>query len=315
MRERKTPQAGQGRALDIPALSIKGPILYALIAVISFAGVGLVLAQQSSLDQLAVLRAQVLMPNNEIIVRSPRAGRLAQFYVANGEQVKAGQLLARLDTAALNSRIKKLSNLMDAARQQLADIRVAIKKELLAPQQSPHKAQKLMSDLTLRLRKVAGNTQFLNRRIAAAERDVTRAEIYADVSGRIELIQGVNINSKVARNTALIKIADDEDYLRVRSILRGDLGAGLHARGRVKVVLYDTGGRALGPFEARLHSSRLIAGGPLSSRQVHGEVIYNLIQPRSQIAKQIALQSGMQAKVLMQARNRTVFSQIFEPRS
>ena len=301
----------EGAIVNVPKLSIRGPVSIGLAAAFLFGGVGLFMAQRVSLDQITTLDGQIILPADEAVIRSPRKGVIAKLYVSDGEVVRAGQLLARLDDRALRARIAKATDAAHAAREELATIRAKVRKALGASDETAADARRLVAMLADKIRQVERRARKLNRNVAEAETQISNGDIYADHAGRVELIRGIDAASAVAKDEPVLKLASTDDLLKVKVVPAHERDHGRRINKPVSIILFDRQGLANGPFEARrVPRPEPVHGGALQTSS--GEaIIYTLIRPRSQIAKQIALHSGQRAKVLIKSGGRSVFAQLF----
>jgi HlyD family secretion protein len=156
----------------------------ALVAVLAGGAVAWSNRHDGARDDALVLRGNVDM--RQVALAFDGSGRIAALHAEEGQRVKAGDVLAVLDTRTLELRLDQASAQVEGHRQSLLRLRNGSRPEEIAQARSrlaaaEAEAQRAGSDL-VRLQGIAGNTQgrgvsaqALER--AASEADVARARV------------------------------------------------------------------------------------------------------------------------------------------
>ena len=319
-----------------PKLVVGGPVAGAVAVSLAFIAAAFLFNRFHEVDRIAAIPGTIVVSSSITAVRSPHDASIAEFYVSAGEQVQAGQLIARLDNSALDAEIALLREKAAATRAELVVLKseasAALKKSRLSRLFSSMNTTKMAAQIA-DIDKVVGS---LLKRIVTAEEKVARAKIYAEVTGSIELIRGVTAGASIRYADAIARIVDSGDRLRVRALLpkadrsqaslsqvdpsQVDLvqvklrqtGSPVFSPGdAAKVILTGRDGRRYGPFDARLlsTSTRSKASASLIGHELSAQ--FEFIKPRSQIAKQIELQSQLHAEILIKSGEQNLMGLLF----
>jgi hypothetical protein len=205
-----------------PRLDVRGPLALASFAILTClaAGLGIVAivapASPASLaSEAAGMPAETLVTS----VRHAKGGFVSRVYVTEGANVKAGDILVSLDTAALDAQITTLRGQADAAQRTLA----AVSAEALAVAAAVPVDGGKVSGLEQRVAELETQTKDLLDRIAVAERDLPQREIRAPVAGRILALAVRGPNAAIAPGAIVAEIVAPERRLLdglARPILR-----------------------------------------------------------------------------------------------
>ena len=310
MRHRSAPGRSSIAALNVPKLSIGGPLAISFTAVALLAGAGVYAAQHYKIAEFASVDANLVVDDAATIVRAPTAGRAVHFYVEPGDLVKSGQLLARIDDNALDDKIASLTSQAAATRWRLRTIRAKIAQALKAPQPGSKAAQEQIASLTAQTGKIEKMARQLMKRVVAAEQESLKGEIYANASGRVEMRQWHDQAPTAGGSVEILKLVRKTARLAVKALLPASLLHAARSGAMARVVVSDLNGRKFGPVAAhmkRAGGAHEPAGGPQTRPR---EVIFEIDLPRSQIAKHIELHSGLTADVLLEVDRRSLLQQL-----
>lgn len=151
-------------------------------------------------EDLNVLReiAATIAPLNQVVVRPQISGQIEQLYFEEGQALKAGQLMATLDSRS--ARAELASSEAELAR---------IQSQLEVAQAEQHRYQGLLSTQAVSQQEVAqlaGQTKQLQAQLNAAKANVQAQQvqvslmrIVAPISGRVGLRQ-VSVGAQVSSN-------------------------------------------------------------------------------------------------------------------
>ena len=134
-----------------------------------------------------------LIAGEEVELRAETTGKLVEFHLDEGKQVKKGQLLARVNDSEVRARVEKLKSDLQLAldnlerNQRLKDINALSQQEL-----------------DVALNRVDG----IRAEIRLAEAQIEKAEIRAPFDGKIGL-RNVSPGSFIGANTVLATLIQD----------------------------------------------------------------------------------------------------------
>lgn len=150
-----------------------------------------------------------LAPVNQATVKSKVSGDVRQVLVREGEPVKAGQLLARIDTADLEARLIERQGALESARAQmaLADKTRATNVKLLNEKfisQTAFDSSQSGYDVA------KGNVKSMEAQVLLAQNAIKDATVVSPIAGIVgkRHVQG---GEKVALDTALVTVVDLSD--------------------------------------------------------------------------------------------------------
>lgn len=168
----------------LPRLVIGGPLAAGLASVGALFALGSGLAAFTSVGQLAVLAGAPIFEAHATAVYPTRAGISARVLVSEGTHVEKGELIATLDTRAIDSRIASLRLQASTAQiemRALGDEAAA----LVAPGAPPLRNRGPLEKLETRIAKLGRQGRDLTHSIAQAEEELARSRILSPVAGRI----------------------------------------------------------------------------------------------------------------------------------
>ncbi len=179
----------------------------------------------ASMPQFITFSGPLVAPQTAV-VRASASGTLVALLVAEGDRVRAGQVLGRIETAELDSRVAERSALAEAARATLAQAeRTHAGNEKLA-------AQQFISSSALDNSRAAVDTARANLQAALASLDTTRV-------GQRDATVRAPIAGIVARRHVLAgeKLGAEQNLLTIVDLARLELAGsvGTHQVARLQV--------------------------------------------------------------------------------
>ncbi len=214
---RSAPFAGSRRRANtqVPRLDIRGPLAIGLAAVLLFLAAGLsatMLAPTDHMAQLAGLWRSIVPEVKVTLVQHPKGGIGASVHVAEGADVKTGDLLITLDTAVLDRQIVALQAQAASVETQLESL--AKEAAMISARPEPTQADReQVQSLEQRIAALEKESQDLLTRIAAAEQDLARSEIRAPVSGRLVSLAVRRPGTVIAPGATVAEIVSSERNL------------------------------------------------------------------------------------------------------
>ena len=307
-----THGAPGSQPMRAPRLDIRGPLLFAIGVILVFFGVGIGSAAYAPIDKGVALSGTIIVESKVKAVQNARGGIIGRIMVAEGQDVTAGQLLATLDTQALDDQIAALKAQQAASRRQLELIR----------QETTTMADLLERKLAARSRVLALERQVAEvekeaasfvARIAIAEQELARAEIRSPVAGRVLSLAVTGPGAVVQPGAAIVEIVPQDDRLVIEGRLAPTLVDNVKHGMDAKVWLTGLNWRESRPIKARLAWLSPDSIEDKRSGQSYFVARVELTEPRAEIAKRVALHPGMRTEILLLTGERTLLDQLLDP--
>lgn len=208
--------AGTAQAAARPGAAASAPLAFRADEVVR--------PQRAALPERIAFSGPLVAPNSAVL-RSRAGGTLLALAVAEGDRVKAGQVLGRIDIAELAPRIAERSAMLDSARASLAQAeRTHASNQRLA-------AQDFISPIALESSRAQVDTA--RAALAAAQATLDTTRVGARDATLVAPIGGI-----VARRLALPgeKVAAEQPVLSIVDLARLELAAsvGTHEVGRLQ---------------------------------------------------------------------------------
>lgn len=190
-------------ATAAPRLEVRGPLAvgFAALLLLIAAGLG---AASTRLSDLAGLAGGPVFETRRAAVTYP--ADKARVLVAEGAAVEAGDVIVTLDTFELDRQITMLKALSEAVKAQLALVgRETI--DLAAPADASPLDRAKVASLEQRIGELEKESQELLARLAVAERELTKSQIRAPVTGRVVALGVRGTDAASGQPTAELEIA------------------------------------------------------------------------------------------------------------
>jgi RND family efflux transporter MFP subunit len=213
-----------GQKGGLPGLASAKPAP-AASAPLEFRANEVVQPQRAPLPERIAFSGPLVAPNTAML-RAKASGTLLALQVAEGDRVKAGQLLGRIDMAELAPRIAERSAMLDSARASLAQAeRTHASNERLA-------AQNFISPIALDSSRAQVDTA--RAALAAAQATLETTRVGARDATLVAPIAGIVAKRHVLPGE---KVAAEQQVLTIVDLARLELAAsvGTHEVGRLAV--------------------------------------------------------------------------------
>lgn len=302
----------RGPAYAAPRLNVRGPLLLGFVVIGGFFGAGLGIAGMAPIDRGASFQGAFITETKVKAVQHLRGGTVGRIAVAEGAEVKAGDLLISLDTSALDAQLAAMKAQIDAANRQLALIRqeASTMADLAAKQLA---ARSRVSALERQVAEVEKEVVGLQTRIALAEQDVQRSEIRAPVAGRLLSLVVHGEGAVVAPGQTVAEIVPKDDRLVIEGRMPPLHVDAVKSGMRAKVWLTSLSWREQRPFGARL---AWVSPDTVEDKRT-GLAYYvariELDETREEVAKRVTLHPGMRSEILVITGERTLLDQLIDP--
>lgn len=293
-------------------LDIGGPVRAGALVVLAFFGFGVGTAAMAPIDKGVGMPGTIIVETRVKPVQHERGGTVAAVLVSEGQKVKAGDVIATLDTASLREQLNALEAQSEAARRQLA----------LAKQEAQTMSDLLDRKLASRSRVLGLERQVaeiekeaaaLDARIAITRRDISRAEVRAPEAGRILSLAVKGAGGVLQAGATAAEIVPDDDRLVIEGRLQPNQIENIRPGMPAKVWLTALSWREQRPLAATLAWISPDVVEDRRSDAAHFIARVELNEPRSEIEKSIALQPGMRGEVLLLSGERTLLDQLIDP--
>lgn len=293
-------------------LDIGGPARAGWLVVLAFFGFGVGTAAMAPIDKGVGMPGTIIVESRVKPVQHERGGTVAAVLVSEGQKVRAGDVIATLDTTSVREQLTALQAQADAARRQLT----------LARQEAQTMSELLDRKLAARSRVLGLERQVaeiekeaaaLDARIAIAKNEISRAEVRAPEAGRILSLAVKGTGGVLQAGATAAEIVPDDDRLVIEGRLQPNQIENIRAGMPAKVWLTALSWREQRPLAAKLSWISPDVVEDRRSGAAHFIARVELSQPRSEIEKTIALQPGMRSEVLLLSGERTLLDQLIDP--
>lgn len=298
---------------QIPRLNIRAPVLLGVSVIGIFFGAGIGGAAIAPIDKGVGLPGKIIVESKVKPVQHERGGRVSEIFVAEGDQVEAGQLLATFDTTSLAEQIEALNAQAEASGRQLD----------LARQEAETFSELLSRKLTQRSRVLAIKRQVaqiekevasLHARVVVARQELSRARVVAPVSGRVLSLKVNGIGEVVEAGGTLMEITPASDKLVIEGRLPPDSIESVTNGMPAKVWLSALSWRDQRPLPATLS---WVSPDSIEDRRSGGRYYVARVVLDDAAAKDLSgkvkLLPGMRTEILLLTGQRTLLDQIINP--
>ncbi|MDX2204669.1 MAG: biotin/lipoyl-binding protein [Hyphomicrobiaceae bacterium] len=171
---------------ELPMLRLYGPLSAGFAAVLALLAVGSAVLVHTELRDIVGLPTRLFSASDLTRIVAPRSGTSAQVFVKEGALVSKGDLIATLDTRALDGRLASLRLQAATAGIELDALR---QQHAAAPPSGAGRSRAPLDKLESRMAEVDRRSRDLLAEIAAAEAEVALSRIAAPGAGRIVALE------------------------------------------------------------------------------------------------------------------------------
>ena len=198
---RKSPVT---RTSPTAALDLRGPVRTAGLCLALFAVAGVAALALPAGDRSDVIDGTLVAETRTVAVVHAAGGVIGQLHVHKGAKITPGQVIASLDTKALDAEIAALRVRAEKAGLQLDRVRA---ETLAAGRRSGAAgAADTMAVLADRLRRIETETAGINARIAEVERQIADAVIRTAAGGRVAWVMAGGEGSIITPGATVARI-------------------------------------------------------------------------------------------------------------
>lgn len=306
------PAAAPPAPRATPRLALRGPLLLGFSTILLFFGVGVGAAVLIPLDKGVGLPGTFIVETKTKAVQHQRGGTVATIHVAEGQQVRSGDLLVSFNTTDLDQQIGALQAQAEAARKQLALARdeAATMTDLLERKLA---ARSRVLGLERQVAELEKEVAGLVARIAVAQQELERAELRAPVAGRVLKLKVASEGAVIAPGGTVLDIVPDSDRLVIEGRLQPNQIEALKPGMTAKVWLSALSWREQRPLAAKLAWVSADSVEDPRTGQPYFIARVELDQRPADVSRQYALHPGMRAEMVLLTGERTLLDQLIDP--
>lgn len=305
-----TSYAGSARR---PArLNIRGPVLLGLTIVLAFFGAGIGGAAYAPIDKGIGMAGTIIVETKVKAVQHQRGGSVDRIHVAEGQEVKAGQLLISLDAKSIDDQLAALRAQAEAAQRQLSLIRqeAATMTDLLDRKLA---SRSRVLALERQVAEVEKENAGLGARIAVAEQELQRSEIRSPVAGRVLSLAVHGPGAVVQPGSTVVEIVPELDRLVIEGKLSPSSIDNVKPGMPAKVWLTSLSWRDQRPLKGKLAWVSPDSVEDKRTGTTHFIARVELEEAPAQISERLKLVPGMRTEMLLLTGERTLLDQLIDP--
>lgn len=295
-----------------PRLKIGGPALFGLLVITTLFGGGLAAASLVPIDKGASLTGTIIVETRSKPVQHQKGGTIGRVHVQEGADVKAGDIIASLDTSLIDEHVSALRAQSQAARRQLDLIRQeAATFAELASRQLAQRSRVLA--LERQVAEIEKEVAGFQARIAMAEQELDRSLIRAPVSGRLMSLAVRGPGEVMQPGGTIAEIVPQDERLVVEGRLSPALIDMVKPGQASKVWLAGINWREARPLLAKV---AWVSADSIEDKRTGLSFFVTRIEldePRSEIAKRFTLHPGQRTEILVLTGERTLIDHILDP--
>lgn len=219
------PRPNAGPAMTAPSLIAFLSVATAAIGIASAAP--LLKAPAIELVEMSVVPAQ------RVEIAAPTA-RITRMFVEPGQRIEVGDLIAGVDTSAIDRQIEELRRQGTAVQRRLEAVRLEAQSiGVLVEQQLTSRAR--LDQLEEHLRELETSALQLQAAVGTAEQQLAAAEIRAPIAGVVSSITDVSAEGHAAPERGLAVIDPDQGRLLIEGRLPSHVVAAIGVNGAFRV--------------------------------------------------------------------------------
>lgn len=296
----------------IPAMGIAGPVIAGLVIIALFFGGLMSWAALAPISSAAIAQGTVSVESNRKTVQHLEGGIIGAILVRDGDVVKQGQVVIRLDETQPRARIKLLRGQVIALDKQLlllaeeiGAMRILLKKGLT-------QKSRLLA-LMRRHAEIEGERARTLAQMLAAEDVLKRSQILAPLAGTVVGLQVHTIGGVISRGEPLMYIVPSGEVLVIEARIDPlDIDI-VHAGLLAEVRLTSFNQRNSVPIKGKVVS---VSADSMSDERT-GASYYlariELLEDPATVLEGAALYPGMPAEVIIVTGERTALEYLFQP--
>ena len=302
----------QYRYLERTPMAVRGPIAFGFVVIALFFGGILGWAATAPLQSAAIAPGVVSVETSRKTVQHLEGGIVGEIAVQEGDRVRAGQVLIRMDDTKSQAQIQLLRSQIEAADQQLA----LLQEEIVAVERLLQKGLTQKPRLLALLRRKAeleGRRKEDEAQLRTAQDVLSRAEIRAPMDGTIVGLQVHTPGGVISPGEALLSIVPRDEPLmiqaRVSPLDIDVVQAGMPAR--VRLTPYDR--RSNVPIEGKVLSVSADSMVEERTGQTYYLARIVLTQEPAEVLPGAALYPGMPVEAMIVTGEHTALDYLLQP--
>ncbi len=304
--------AARARARPVPKLNLGAPLKLGIAAIGLFFGAGVGGAAFLPIDKGVGLPGIIIVESKVKPVQHQKGGTVADVHVRDGQEVKAGDLLVSLSTAAVDEQIAALKAQAEAGQRQLALARDEAR-TMTDLMERKLAARSRVLALERSVAEIEKEAAALNAKIALAGQDLEQAQIKAPFAGRVLTLAVNGRGAVVQPGGTVLELVPQEDRLVVEGRIAPNQIDNVKPGMQAKVWLSALSWRERRPLAARL---AWVSPDSVEDKRT-GAPYYvarvELDEPRAALARQMTLLPGMRSEILLLTGQRTLLDQLVDP--
>ena len=288
------------------------PCCLGLAIVLVFFGAGIGGAAYAPIDKGIGMSGTIIVETKVKAVQHQRGGVVDRIHVAEGQQVKAGQLLISLDSKSIDDQLFALRAQAEAAQRQLSLIRqeTATMTDLLERKLA---ARSRVLALERQVAEIEKENAGLNARIAVAEQELQRTEIRAPAGGRVLTLAVHGPGAVIQPGATVAEIVPEQDRLVIEGRLTPNAIENVKPGMPAKVWLTSLSWRDQRPLRGRLAWVSPDSVEDKRTGAAYFVARVELEDTKAEIARRVTLHPGMRTEMLLLTGERTLLDQLIDP--
>lgn len=305
-----TPQSTPVR--KPPRLNIRGPVMLGLTVVGLFFGAGIGGAAYAPIDKSVGVSGTIIVETKVKTVQHQRGGTVDRIHVAEGQDVKVGQLLISLDSKSIDDQLAALKARAEAAQRQLSLIRQEAATFTDLMDRKLASKSKVLA-LERQVAEVEKENAGLSARIALAEQELQRNEIRAPASGRILSLAVTGPGAVIQPGSTVVEIVPEQDRLVIEGKVTPTSIDNVKPGMPAKVWLTSLSWRDQRPLRGKL---AWVSPDSVEDKRTGASYFIarvELEEGPAEISRRLKLVPGMRTEMLLLTGERTLLDQLIDP--